>query len=133
MTRAASLRRRSASVLVLLVVLIAGTGRAQAQVYSDQQLMELARTTYESAKAGHEDAWMYAAIHINALIQRNPPAVQNSPVFAKQLADGLRHAGEHLTYWYQAYSQRPTKAPTPEGGSVNSELKGRPPVINWPK
>jgi hypothetical protein len=136
MTLADLLRRQTVPFVLTFFIALAGSARVQGQVYSDQQLVELARTTYERAKAGQESDWQYAALHINALIQRNPPAVQNSPTFARQLAEGLTHAGNRITAWYQAYGQRaaaPTRAADPsEPASSRSGLSTKPLTITWP-
>jgi hypothetical protein len=136
MTRIALFPRYAAQAVLMLVLAIAvAPVQAQNPVFGDEQLIEFARTTYQGARGGDESAWMYAALHINALIQRNPPAVRNSPAFAKELAEGLKYAGERLTAWYQAYSQRPTQSAVTQGGTgvTRSGLSTTPPTINWPR
>jgi hypothetical protein len=48
-------------------------------VLNDNELIEWAHDTYLRGD------WIYAVVHINALIQRNPPAVRNNIKFAEEL------------------------------------------------
>jgi hypothetical protein len=101
--------------------------QAQTTVLTDQQLLDLAHDTYERAKAGKESDWMYAALHINALLQRNPAAVQNDPAFAKQLAEGLEFAGNRIQVWLKLAEQATPQA-REEAGRKQRPL----PIIRWP-
>lgn len=84
-------RRSSARVLALLLTMGAcGFHAAQAQtkpvVWSDQQLIAWAHDTYE------RDDYLYAAIHINALLQRNPKILKDNPDVAQGLNEMLAYA-----------------------------------------
>src|SRR5262245_33829503 len=48
----------------------------------DNTLMRLAKETY-----GRDD-YLYAAIHLQSIIQRNPPALRNNAALTKQFSDG---------------------------------------------
>jgi hypothetical protein len=101
--------------------------QAQTAVFSDQQLLGLARDTYERARGGAESDWMYAALHINALLQRNTAAVQNNPAFAKQLAEGQAYAGRRIQAWLKVAEQA-----TPQVREAAGRELGILPSIRWP-
>ena len=128
-----SIDRYTKAVLTVIVASVCvfnvgGTGaQAQTNVLTDQQLLTLAHDTYERAKAGNESDYMYAALHINALLQRNPAAVQNDPVFAKQLAEGLAFAGRRMQVWLKLAEQA-----TPQAREEAGRDLGVLPIIRWP-
>lgn len=98
-----------------------------AAVLNDQQLMEWARDTYERGD------WIYAAIHMNALVQRNPPLLQNNPTLANQVNEGLKYSIEKLQEYKanaDACAKRASSAS--DGASVSSGLTRRPPRIDFP-
>jgi len=98
-----------------------------AAVLDDQQLMELARDTYQ-----RED-WIYAALHMNALVQRNPPSLSSDRALANQINEGLKFSIEKLQeYKTTADSCARRAASTSDGGSVSSGLTRQPPHIDFP-
>ena len=123
-------RLRWVLVLVVGLVLVSPAVKATPTVLSDQQLIEWARDTYLRAD------WIYAAIHMNALIQRNPPAVRNNPTFANELEKGLDFSIRQLQEAQRlANEYRQNSASTPSGGigQVKSGISAAPPRIAWPK
>jgi hypothetical protein len=77
---------------------------------------------------------VYAAVYINALIQRNPPAVRNNPALAGELEQGLDFAITQLQEDHRlAEESRNRSISASSGGAagVQSRLTTRPPVINW--
>lgn len=119
----------AACLFWLCMFKVGGTEAQAPTVYSDQQLLTLAHDTYERARGTSEGEgdWMYAALHIYALLQRNPEAVRNDPVFAKQLADGLAYAGRRIQAWLKVAEQAPLEVRTAAGKDL-----GILPNIRWP-
>ena len=100
-------------------------------VLSDGKLIEWSHDTYE-----RED-WIYAALYINALIQRNPPQVRNDPVFRQGHVAGLAHAIAQLQTadrLAKAYKDAQNQKSGSNGiASVQSGLTTRPPKVHWPQ
>src|SRR6266478_221136 len=105
--------------LAVLALVSPWTHRAQAAVLDDQYLMEWARDTYDRGD------WIYAALHLNALVQRNPPLLRDNPARAKKVNNGLKYAVDRL----QEYKAKADGCK--EKAEVSSELKGRPPRIDF--
>lgn len=100
----------------------------QSAVLSDQDLMEWARDTYSRSD------WIYAAIHMNALIQRNPPLLRDNPVLATQVSEGLKYSVEQLQQYKAKAGACPTTGSNPNGvSSVSSGLTSAPPRVDFPK
>src|SRR6266566_8497631 len=76
--------------LAVLALIIPRTSGAQTVVLDDQHLMEWARDTYD------RQDWIYAALHLNALAQRNPALLRDNPTLAKQVNEGLKYSIEKL-------------------------------------
>jgi hypothetical protein len=98
-------------------------------VLDDQQLMEWARDTYE------RQDWIYAAVHMNALVQRNPPLLRNNPSLAAQVNEGLKYSIERLQEYKTKADACAKSAQTsnPTGvASVHSGLTVPPPHIDFP-
>jgi hypothetical protein len=132
-TSARILRHTKRGCIVALVIGLAGSvTRARApEVLSDQQLIALAQDTYNRSD------WLYAALHMNALVQRNIPSVRDNPAVAESIESGLKFAIQQLdedrrlaAQWRQ---QAATKGPGVSGTSpgISSGLSNRPRVI-WP-
>src|SRR5215510_11834197 len=89
--------------------------QAQTTVYTDQQLLTLARDTWQRATTAtgttrsSESDYMYAALHMYALLQRNPAVLQNDPAFAKQFAEGQAFAGRRIQAWLKIAEQAPVQ------------------------
>jgi hypothetical protein len=116
--------------LAVLAWLSPRTHAAPAAVLNDQQLMEWARDTYE------RQDWIYAAVHMNALVQRDPPLLRNNPTLAKQVNEGLKFSIDRLQE-YKANSDacaRNASTPSQDGVvGVHSGLTARPPHIDFPR
>jgi hypothetical protein len=108
--------------LAVIAVMNPRTSSAQSAVLDDQQLMEWARDTYARGD------WIYAAIHLNALAQRNPPLLRDNPALANEVNEGLKYSIERLKLYKDVADACPQK-----GGEISSHLGGRPPRIDFPK
>jgi hypothetical protein len=121
----------AALCLMALMLIIPRMSRAQVAVLSDQQLMEWARDTY-----ARQD-WIYAALHLNALAQRNPPLLSNNPTLAQEVNEGLKYSIQKLQE-YKATADACSKNTTSTGGTnsvgmVHQGLTTPPPRIDFPK
>lgn len=121
--------RRTILVALIFGLWQAAPARAQT-VFSTSQLIELSRSTYQRGD------WIYAALHMNALVQRNPEELQNNPVFVKELVHGITFAiqqlqeAQRLAGLYQ--DAKKTSSSSGGVGRVSSGLSSSPPPIHWP-
>lgn len=110
-------------------LLLGATGVRAEPVYSDQQLMEWARDTYD------RDDWIYAYAHLHALIQRNPPLLRNDAALRNQINEALEFSGQRLLEMREL--ARRAKAVTASSkdheSSVSSELGSAKPRVNFPR
>ncbi len=117
-------------LLALLLGLSSTVARSQA-VLGDAQLIEWSRDTYTRRD------WLYAALHMNALIQRNPAALRNNPDLAREIAKGLDYAIKQLQEAQrlaEAYREaRRTSAGSGGVAGIQSGLSTTPPTIRWPR
>jgi hypothetical protein len=113
--------------LVVLAWMSPRTYAKPSVVLDDQQLMEWARDTYARGD------WIYASIHLNALVQRNPPLLRQDPNLANQINEGLKFSIEKLQGYKSNSDACSQRASSTDGiASVHSGLTKAPPRIDFP-
>jgi hypothetical protein len=116
------------SVVLAISIALALPVQAQPQIYSDKVLIEWAHDTYER----HD--WIYAAGHLNALIQRNPPQLRDHPTEAKEAYDAWVYTIKQLesdkaaAAAWREYQARPVPG---QPARTSSGLTQAPPSVNW--
>jgi hypothetical protein len=117
-----------AGALTLSGLLLCPGVRAE-PVYSDQDLMEWARDTYD-----RED-WIYAYAHLHALIQRNPPLLRNNPALRNQVNTALEYSGQRLLEMRDLAQRARAPTTTSNGGvsGVSSGLGSAKPKVDFPR
>lgn len=128
MTMTIDTRAKWLSIAVLVVGLAVSLAKAAPTILSDQQLLDWAHDTYE------RQDWIYASVHINALIQRNPPILRSNPALANSLEQGLDFAIKQLQENKRLADASRNNAGNAQGvGVVRSGLTASPPKVAWPR
>lgn len=106
---------------------------------ADEQLLRLARDTFERRD------YIYASLHLNAILQRNPPILRQNPTQASQLQKLLVYSIDRLQELRADSEQLPaTKSRLSScqdrlagGGTGVSEgltrAPPKPPSVDWPR
>lgn len=126
---------RSLTASCLATVLTSGLSPAYAQAarnpwLPDSELFRLAWDTYERSD------WIYATMHLNAFIQRNPKVLQTNATLAKQIGEAWYHSAvqmERARNDAQALPgcQQQLASLQPGPHSKVSGLSTAPPEVDW--
>ena len=119
--------RKCMFIVMTIGSLIVQVAAAQV-VRSDDQLVAVARDTYQRGD------YVYAAIHLGALLQRNPSVLRMDSALAKEVNDALVYSIQQLQADHANASRcvARTNAGAGASGAAVQGLSSPPPRVNWP-
>jgi hypothetical protein len=101
------------------------------RLLTDAQLFQWGMDTYNRGD------WIYAAMHLHAYMQRNPPVLRSDPALAKQVVDAWYYSARQMEKARDEAAKLPACQQQLSGhagvGVGTAGLTAAAPTVNWNK